>query len=108
MFWCKRYTSGKVCSSCRWQNGRRKAGPPIRYQEINAVITDDKNRNLLPPKEFLSSYHAAGKWHKIPGYNSMSPILELIDVSAGQELRLWYVTTGEDPALTFLSCTFEM
>ena len=86
--------SGKVCSSCRWKNGRRKAGPPVRlrvlshawspcgcgyeaYLEINAVITDDKNRNLLPPKEFLSSYHAAEKWHKIPRYNSMSPILEL-------------------------------
>ena len=75
----------------KWEG---KAGPPVRlrvlshawsqcgcdyeaYQEINAVITDDKNRNLLPPKAFLSSYHAAGKWHKIPGYNSMSPILEL-------------------------------
>ena len=43
----------------------------------STLSTDDKNRNLLPPKEFLSSYHAAEKWHKIPGYNSMSPILEL-------------------------------
>ena len=68
-------------------------------QEINAVITNDKNQQLLPPTEFLSSKYPKGKWHKIPGYNSMSPVIELkvfkdpLNVSAGQELRLWY---GED------------
>ena len=68
-------------------------------QEINAVITNDKNQLLLPPAEFLSAHHPQGKWHKIPGYNSLMPVIELkvfkdpINVSAGQQLRLWY---GED------------
>ena len=66
------------------------------YQEINAVITNDQNQQLLPPAEFLSAHHPQGKWHKIPGYNSTSPVIELkvfqdpLNVSAGQELRLWY------------------
>ena len=68
-------------------------------KEINAVITNDKNQLLLPPAEFLSAHHPQGKWHKIPGYNSLMPVIELkvfkdpINVSAGQQLRLWY---GED------------
>ena len=69
------------------------------HQEINTVITNAQNQLLLPPSQFLSTHHAAGKWHRIPGYTSMSPVLELkafgkpISVSSGQELRLWY---GED------------
>ena len=65
-------------------------------QEINTVITNTKNQQLLPPSQFLSAVHPKGKWHKIPGYNSMSPVIELKvfkdphTVRAGQELRLWY------------------
>lgn len=68
------------------------------HQQVNAVITNSRNHILLPPSQLLGTPRR-GKWHRIPGYNSMSPVLELkvfhnpIRVTYGQELRLWY---GED------------
>jgi len=64
---------------------------------VDVAITTSTNGLLLPPSQFI--IHSAGKWSKIPGYNSLSPELVLsvfsspLTVTSGQVLRLWY---GED------------
>ena len=67
---------------------------------VDVVITTSTNRILLPPSQLIGqSWLARLKWHKIPGYNSLSPELVLsvfsspLTVTSGQVLRLWY---GED------------
>ncbi|XP_022802496.1 uncharacterized protein LOC111340002 [Stylophora pistillata] len=68
-------------------------------QEVDVVITTSDNKIILPPGEFIKLSHQAGKWARVPGYNSVSkeivrtPFTEPYPVLAGQQLRLWY---GED------------
>ena len=63
---------------------------------VDVVITNSDNHILLPPNQFFT---IGNHWSKIPGYNSLSPVLVLSVfshphwVTSGQELRLWY---GED------------
>lgn len=63
------------------------------------VITTSDNKIILPPGQFMKYAHQAGKWARVPGYNSASkeivltPFTEPYAVLAGQQLRLWY---GED------------
>ena len=64
---------------------------------VNVVITRSSNYILLPPNQFIGN--RAGKWSKVPGYNSFSPEIVLSVFShpnymfARTQLRLWY---GED------------
>lgn len=66
---------------------------------VNVVITTSSNNIFLPPSQFMKFAHSAGKWAKVPGYNSFSPEIVLsrfstaFYVHAGHSLRLWY---GED------------
>ena len=64
------------------------------------VITTSANQIILPPKQFLNTKKLEKlKWHKIPGFNSLSTELVLSVMSmpywipSSHELRLWY---GED------------
>ena len=60
----------------------------------NTVITSSSNHILLPPSQFVAQQN--GKWYRVPGFDSLSPVLELkvfydpIRVHHGQQLRLWY------------------
>lgn len=68
-------------------------------------MTTAENKILFPPKEINRGAHNMAL---IPGYNSRSPEIVMsvfatpIDVSVGQELRLWYTedlennTTGDN------------
>lgn len=64
---------------------------------VNVVITRSSNHMILPPNQFIGN--RAGKWSKVPGYNSFSPEIVLsvfshpIYMSKHTQLRLWY---GED------------
>ena len=66
---------------------------------VNVVITTAFNSIILPPSQFMQFAHSAGKWSKIPGYDSFSPVLVLsrfsstYHVYAGHQYRVWY---GED------------
>ncbi|XP_022802206.1 uncharacterized protein LOC111339753 isoform X2 [Stylophora pistillata] len=68
-------------------------------QEVNVLITTSDNKIILPPGQFMKYNHQAGKWARVPGYNSASkeivltPFTEPYAVLSGQQLRLWY---GED------------
>lgn len=68
---------------------------------VDVTITTLDNNIILPPMQFNRYNHRAGKWTKIPGYNSFSPEIVLssfrspYNVRAGEPLRLWY---GEDLA----------
>ncbi|XP_073229932.1 uncharacterized protein [Porites lutea] len=69
--------------------------------QVNVVITTSANQDILPPSEFLGDKKVLKKlkWHKIPGFNSLSPELVLSVMSTpywiadNHELRVWY---GED------------
>ena len=69
--------------------------------QVNVVITTSANQDILPPREFLGDKKVLKKlkWHKIPGFNSLSPELVLSVMSTpywiadNHELRVWY---GED------------
>ena len=69
--------------------------------QVNVVITTSANQDILPPSEFLGDKKLLKKlkWHKIPGFNSLSPELVLSVMSTpywiadNHELRVWY---GED------------
>ena len=60
---------------------------------IVAITTSD-NHMILPPSQFIGN--RAGKWSKIPGYNSFSPEVVLsvfshpYEMPEQTELRLWY------------------
>ena len=66
---------------------------------VNVVITSSANNIILPPTEFMTYEHAAGKWAKVPGYNSFSNEIVLsrfssaFQVFTNQQFHLWY---GED------------
>lgn len=67
-------------------------------QEVNVFITTSDNKIILPPGQLMKK-NRAGKWVRVPGYNSASKEIVLTTFSdpypvlAGQQLRLWY---GED------------
>lgn len=64
---------------------------------VNVVVTWSNNQIILPANQFIGN--RAGKWSKLPGYNSFSPeiILSVFStphsMSAQTQLRVWY---GED------------
>ena len=66
---------------------------------VNVVITTSYNHILLPPTQFMTFAHSAGKWSKVPGYNSFSKEIVLsrfypsFYVNYGYVFHLWY---GED------------
>ena len=67
---------------------------------VDVTITTSTDYILFPPNQFMQYNGRAGKWSKIPGYNSFSPEIVLSrfsyqSVHSGQQLRLWY---GEDLA----------
>lgn len=65
--------------------------------QVNVVMTRSNNQIILPANQFIRN--AAGKWYKVPGYDSFSPEIILSVFSnppylpAGTQLRVWY---GED------------
>ena len=64
---------------------------------VNVVVTRSNNHMILPPNQFIGS--RAGKWCKLPAYDSFSPEIVLsffsnpLTLSSHTQLRLWY---GED------------
>ena len=64
---------------------------------VDVVVTWSNNQIILPASQFIGN--RAGKWSKLPGYNSFSPEIILsvfstpLSVSAQTQLRVWY---GED------------
>ena len=64
---------------------------------VNVVVTWSNNQIILPASQFIGN--RAGKWSKLPGYNSLSPEIILpvfsspLSLSAQTQLRVWY---GED------------
>lgn len=64
---------------------------------VNVVITTSGNDIIFPPEQFIIK--AATKWYEIPGYNSLSPELDLTafdkpyDLTSRQELMVKY---GQD------------
>ena len=61
---------------------------------VNVAITTSDNHMILPPNQFIGN--RAGKWSKLPGYNSFNPVIELsvfshpYELSEKTELHLWY------------------
>lgn len=64
---------------------------------VNVVITTSGNDIIFPPETFIT--REATKWSEIPGYNSLSPELDLTafdepyDLTSGRQLMVKY---GED------------
>ena len=64
---------------------------------VDVVVTRSNNQIILPANQFIGN--GAGKWSKVPGYNSFSPEIILsvfstpLSLPAQTQLRLWY---GED------------
>ena len=61
---------------------------------VDVVVTWSNNQIILPASQFIGN--RAGKWSKLPGYNSFSPEIILsvfstpLSVSAQTQLRVWY------------------
>ena len=61
---------------------------------VGVVVTRSNNRIILPANQFIGN--RAGKWSKLPRYNSFSPEVILsvfyspLPLSAQTQLRLWY------------------
>ena len=89
------YLSGYVTSTghiSRWSFWGIHA---TAQKYVSLAITTSSNTLLMPPDEFFTLPGGAGKWSKLPGYDSFSPEIILprfspYSVSSGQELRLWF------------------
>ena len=72
-------------------------GQVLNKDLVDVVVTRSNNQIILPARQFIGN--RAGKWSKLPGYNSLSPEIVLpvfstpLSVSAQTQLRVWY---GED------------